>query len=92
VVHGQSTGTPDPSFTLSPPPGDILWCFGKVLVIAVAVILVHCDYGYRAGGGPAGVGVAFGRAVRTSFVVVNILDVFLTLAIWGTTTTVRISG
>ncbi len=92
VVYGQSTGTYDHYFNLFLPPVDILWSFGKVLVFAVTVILVHCYYGYRATGGPAGVGVAVGRAVRTSFVVFNILDVFLTLAIWGTTTTVRISG
>ena len=32
------------------------------------VMLIHCYYGYHASGGPAGVGVAVGRAVRTSIV------------------------
>ncbi len=92
TFYGQSPGTYDHYFDLFLPPVDILYSFGKVLVFAVAVILVHCYYGYRASGGPAGVGVAVGRAVRTSIVVFNVLDVFLTLAIWGTTTTVRIAG
>ncbi len=92
VFYGQSPGTYDHYFDLFLPPVDILYSFGKVLVFAVAVILIHCFYGYRASGGPAGVGVAVGRAVRTSIVVFNVLDVFLTLAIWGTTTTVRIAG
>ena len=46
----------------------MLWSFGKVLVFAVTVILIHCYHGYNASGGPAGVGVAVGRAVRTSIV------------------------
>ena len=63
-----------------------------MLVFAVVIILTHCYYGYRASGGPAGVGVAVGRAVRISIVAINIIDFFLSLAIWGATTTVRIAG
>ncbi|MPY86253.1 MAG: ABC transporter permease, partial [Actinophytocola sp.] len=48
-------------------------------------------YGYTASGGPAGVGAAVGRAVRTSIVAINVIDFFLSLAIWGATT-VRIAG
>ena len=68
------------------------WSFVKVLVFAVVIILIHCYYGYTASGGPAGVGVAVGKAVRTSIVAINIIDFFLSLAIWGATTTVRIAG
>jgi phospholipid/cholesterol/gamma-HCH transport system permease protein len=74
------------------PPGDVLWSFGKVLVFSVLVILVHCYHGYHATGGPAGVGIAVGRAVRTSIVVINVVDLLLSMAIWGTTTTVRLAG
>ena len=70
----------------------MLWSFGKVLVFAVVIIMIHCYYGYRASGGPAGVGVAVGRAVRTAIVTTALLDFFLSLAIWGATTTVRIAG
>ena len=90
--YGQSTGTYDHYFHLFLPPGDVLWSFGKVLVFAVVIILIHCYYGYTASGGPAGVGMAVGRAVRTSIVAINIVDFFLSLAIWGATTTVRIAG
>ncbi len=89
---GQSKGTYDHYFHLFLPPGDILWSFAKVLVFAVVIIGIHCYYGYTASGGPAGVGVAVGRAVRTSIVAVNVIDFFLSLAIWGATTTVRIAG
>jgi phospholipid/cholesterol/gamma-HCH transport system permease protein len=89
---GQSSGTYDNTFNQYLPPVDVLWSFGKVLVFAVVVILIHCYYGYNASGGPAGVGVAVGRAVRTSIVAINVIDLFLSMAIWGATTTVRLAG
>ncbi len=90
--YGQSKGTYDHYFHLFLPPVDVLWSFGKVMIFAVVIILIHCYYGYTASGGPAGVGMAVGRAVRTSIVAINIVDFFLSLAIWGTSTTVRIAG
>jgi phospholipid/cholesterol/gamma-HCH transport system permease protein len=92
VYYGQSTGTYDHYFHLFLPPGDVLWSFGKVLVFSVIIVLIHCYYGYHASGGPAGVGTAVGRAVRTAIVAINVVDFFLSLAIWGATTTVRIAG
>src|SRR3954469_995554 len=89
---GQSTGTYDHYFNEFLPPGDVVWSFGKVLVFAVTVILIHCYHGYTASGGPAGVGVAVGRAVRTAIVVINVIDLFLSMAIWGSSTTVRWAG
>jgi phospholipid/cholesterol/gamma-HCH transport system permease protein len=89
---GQSAGTYDHYFDLFLPPGDVLWSFGKILVFSVVVVLIHCYYGYNASGGPAGVGVAVGRAVRTSIVAINVIDLLLSMAIWGTTTTVRLAG
>lgn len=90
--YGQSAGTYDHYFTLFLPPGDVVWSFVKVLVFSVVIIGIHCWYGYTASGGPAGVGVAVGRAVRTSIVAINVVDFLLSFAIWGTTTTVRIAG
>ena len=92
LFYGQSTGTYDHYFNLFLPPVDVLWSFGKVLLFSIVIILTHCFYGYRASGGPAGVGVAVGRAVRTAIVTISLMDFFLSLAIWGTTTTVRIAG
>ncbi|MGH3433975.1 MAG: ABC transporter permease, partial [Thermocrispum sp.] len=91
-VYGQSAGTYDHYFSMFLPPGDVLWSFLKVIMFAVVVIMSHCYYGYTARGGPAGVGVAVGKAVRTSIVLIAVLDFFLSLAIWGSTTTVRIAG
>jgi phospholipid/cholesterol/gamma-HCH transport system permease protein len=90
--YGQSAGTYDYYFDRFLPPEDVLWSFGKVLVFAVTVILIHCYHGYNASGGPAGVGVAVGRAVRTSIVAINVVDLLLSMAIWGANTTVRLAG
>lgn len=92
VIYGESTGTYDHYFFQFLPQIDILWSFGKLIVLAIAVILIHCYYGYTASGGPAGVGRAVGRAIRTSIVTIVVADFFLTFAIWGSTTTVRITG
>ena len=43
-------------------------------------------------GGPAGVGVAVGRSVRNAIVLISVTDFFLSLAIWGATTTVKVAG
>ncbi|MGH3813884.1 MAG: MlaE family ABC transporter permease [Pseudonocardiaceae bacterium] len=92
VINGLPGGTYDHYFTLFLPVGDILWSYLKVLTFAFVIILVCCHYGYRATGGPAGVGIAVGRAVRACIVIVAIMDFFLTLAIFGTMTSVRVSG
>ncbi len=91
-LNGQSSGTYDHYFTTFLPPGDVLWSFAKVLIFAIVVILIHCYYGYYASGGPAGVGVAVGRAVRTSIVAINVVDLLASMAIWGTNVTVRLAG
>ncbi|MGH3696388.1 MAG: MlaE family ABC transporter permease [Pseudonocardiaceae bacterium] len=92
AINQLPGGTYDHYFTLFLPVSDVLWSYVKVLVFAFVIILVCCHYGYRASGGPAGVGIAVGRAVRACIVIVAITDFFLTLAIFGTTTSVRVAG
>ena len=92
LFNGQSPGTYNHYFGLFLSPVDVVWSFVKVLIFSTMVILIHCYYGYRAKGGPAGVGVAVGRAVRAAIVVINVVDFFMSLAIWGATTTVRVTG
>ena len=89
---GQSAVTYDHYFTTFLPPQDVLWSFAKVLIFAIVVIMIHCYYGYYASGGPAGVGVAVGLAVRTSIVAINVVDLLASMAIWGTNVTVRLAG
>ncbi|MQA60400.1 MAG: ABC transporter permease [Actinophytocola sp.] len=90
--YSQSAGTYDHYFELFLPKGDVFISFAKVLVFAVIIIMSHCYYGYTASGGPAGVGVAVGKAVKTTIVVVALVNFFLGFGIWGTDTSVRIAG
>lgn len=92
MLQGQSTGSFDHYFHLFLPPEDVIYSFVKVIIFAFVLVMIHCFYGFTASGGPAGVGVAVGRAVRTTIVVVAILNFFVGLALWGTTTTVRVAG
>jgi phospholipid/cholesterol/gamma-HCH transport system permease protein len=87
-----SSGTYLHYFHLFLPPLDIFYSLIKAIVFAVVVTLIHCYYGYNATGGPAGVGVASGRAIRTSIVTVVVLNLFLSLIFWGGGDTVRIAG
>ncbi|AEW95590.1 MULTISPECIES: MlaE family ABC transporter permease [Streptomycetaceae] len=91
-VNGQSQGTYDHYFNLFLSPQDVLLSALKVLIFSVIVILAHCYYGFHAKGGPAGVGIAVGRSVRNAIVIISVTDFFLSLAIWGATTTVRVAG
>ena len=67
-IFGQSAGTYDHYFKVFLPAEDVFYSFLKLIVLAVLVILIHCYYGYSASGGPAGVGLAVGKAIRTSIV------------------------
>jgi phospholipid/cholesterol/gamma-HCH transport system permease protein len=88
----QSSGTYHHYFTEFLPKSDIFISFGKVMVFALIIILFHCYYGYRATGGPAGVGTAVGRSVRMVITTIVAVDLLLDLAIYGSQVTVRIAG
>ncbi|HJT94990.1 MAG TPA: ABC transporter permease, partial [Mycobacterium sp.] len=68
AVYGQSTGVYDHYFNTFLNPIDIIWSFSLAIMMATVIMLVHTYYGFTASGGPAGVGEAVGRAVRTSLI------------------------
>src|SRR3954453_11348309 len=91
-LFGQSSGTYHHYFMQFLPKSDIFISFGKVMAFALVIILTHCYYGYRSSGGPAGVGVSVGRAVRLVITTIVVMDLLLDLALYGTQVTVRIAG
>lgn len=88
----QSSGTYSHYFSVFLVPEDIAWSFLKAMLMAVAVMSIHCYHGFFAQGGPAGVGQAVGRAVRTSLVAVMVIDLLLDLAIYGGPTPIHIAS
>ena len=91
-VYGQSTGVYDHYFNTFLNPTDLIWSFFQAVSMAVVIMLVHTYYGFTAAGGPAGVGEAVGRAVRTSLVASAVLIVFISLAIYGQSGNFNLSG
>ena len=89
---GLSPGVYDYYFGLFLPPIDLLYSLIKAVIFAVLVVLIHCWYGYNARGGPAGVGVAVGRAIRTSMMAIVVVNLLLSFVFWGTTTTASLTG
>ncbi|WP_216898170.1 MlaE family ABC transporter permease [Nocardia alni] len=92
VIYGQSAGVYDHYFSTFLIPSDILWSFVQAIFMALAVMMIHTYYGYHASGGPVGVGVAVGNAVRTSLVAVVTVTLLVSLAIYGTSGNFHLSG
>lgn len=91
-ILGLSQGVYDYYFNLFLPPIDLLYSLIKIVVFALLVVLIHCWYGYNASGGPADVGVAVGRAIRTSMMTIVVVNLLLSFLFWGTTTTASLTG
>ena len=91
-VNGQSAGLYDHYFNTFLIPSDLLWSFLQAIVMSIAVMLVHTYYGYNAHGGPVGVGIAVGQAVRTSLIVVVVITLFISLAVYGSQGNFNLSG
>jgi phospholipid/cholesterol/gamma-HCH transport system permease protein len=89
---GLPSGVYDYYFRLYLPVIDIVYSLAKAGIFAVVVALIHCYYGYHASGGPAGVGVAVGRAIRLSIVTIVLLNLVLSLIFWGGGSTVSLTG
>lgn len=92
VVLGQSGGLYSHYFTTFLNPVDLLWSFLQALLMALAILFIHTYYGYFASGGPSGVGVAVGIAVRTSLIVVVSVTLLISLAIYGANGNFNLSG
>ncbi|UXA11507.1 ABC transporter permease [Mycobacterium sp. SMC-8] len=92
AIYGQSSGVYDHYFNTFLNPTDIIWSFVQVVIMAVVIMLVHTYYGFTASGGPAGVGEAVGRAVRTSLISAVVVVLFLSLAIYGQSGNFHLAG
>ncbi|MFD3744065.1 MlaE family ABC transporter permease [Nocardia sp. NPDC058633] len=91
-LGGNGIGTYDHYFHQFLDPGDIVYSVLKAVAFVLVATFIQCHFGYIAAGGPEGVGVAAGRAIKMTIIVVVFLNLLLTLAIWGVDSGIRISG
>jgi phospholipid/cholesterol/gamma-HCH transport system permease protein len=92
VLFGQSGGLYDHYFNTFLNPIDLLWSFLQAVLMAITILLIHTYFGFFATGGPSGVGVAVGNAVRTSLIVVVSVTLLVSLAIYGSNGNFNLSG
>jgi phospholipid/cholesterol/gamma-HCH transport system permease protein len=83
VIYGQGSGVYDHYFGTFLNPTDLIWSFFQSVAMTLVIMLVHTFYGFTASGGPAGVGEAVGRAVRTSMVIAAVEIALISLAVYG---------
>lgn len=92
VLYGVPGGVYNHYFTQFIVGRDVVAAVLKVIVFGVAVILIHCYQGFFATGGPEGVGIASGRAIRASLVTIIALDMLMTILLWGFKSPIAFSG
>src|SRR5262249_33317837 len=83
AIYGQGSGVYDHYFGTFLNPTDLIWSFFQSVAMTLVIMLVHTFYGFTASGGPAGVGEAVGRAVRTSMVLAALEIGLISLAVYG---------
>ncbi len=91
-IYGQSRGVYEHYFSTFLRPTDLLWSFLAVLTMATGVMVVHTYYGFTATGGPAGVGEAVGRSVRSSMIVTAFVCLAISLSVYGQSGNFNLSG
>jgi phospholipid/cholesterol/gamma-HCH transport system permease protein len=92
LLFGQSAGLYDHYFDTFLNPIDILWSFLQAVCMAITVMLIHTYFGFFATGGPSGVGVAVGKAVRASLIAVVSVTLLVSLAVYGANGNFNLSG
>jgi len=73
-------------------PPDFLYSLIKAMVMATAIVLVGCYYGYNASGGPVGVGTATAKSMVLNLVLVHLIGMLGTQIFWGGNPNAPIGG
>ncbi len=92
VQSGQGSGTYLHYFNSFILSRDVAFSFFKVIVFVLLTTFIQCYYGFFASGGPEGVGIAAGHAIRLSIITIVFANLVMTLVFWGMTAGIRISG
>ena len=73
-------------------PPDLVYSLLKAMVMATAIVLVGCYYGYHASGGPVGVGTATAKSMVLNIVLVHLIGMLGTQLFWGANPRAPIGG
>lgn len=92
VISGGSTGAYLHYFTLMLSGTDILYSLLKAVIFVWIASTIQCYYGFYASGGPEGVGIAAGHAMRAAITVVIVVNMLLTMALWSVDAGARFGG
>lgn len=92
VISGGSIGPYLHYFTMMLSGKDIIYSVIKCVAFVWISSAVQCYYGFYASGGPEGVGVAAGHAMRASITIVIILNMLMTMALWSIDAGARFGG
>ena len=89
---GGSPGSYFHYFSLMLAGRDIVFSLIKAVVFVWIASTIQCYYGFYASGGPEGVGVAAGHGMRASITVMIMVNMLLTMALWGVDAGARFGG
>jgi phospholipid/cholesterol/gamma-HCH transport system permease protein len=73
-------------------PTDFLYSLIKGMVMATAIVLIGCYYGYNAENGPVGVGTATAKSMVLNLILVNLIGMLGTQIFWGANPRAPIGG
>jgi phospholipid/cholesterol/gamma-HCH transport system permease protein len=73
-------------------PVDLTFSLIKGMVMATAIVVVGCYYGYTASGGPVGVGTATAQSMVVNVILVHIIGMLGTVVFWGSNPRAPIGG
>ncbi|MFD1811079.1 MlaE family ABC transporter permease [Rhodococcus gannanensis] len=92
MLLGQSAGLYDHYFATFLNPIDLLWSFVQAILMGLTILLIHTYFGFFATGGPSGVGIAVGNAVRTSLIAIVSVTLLVSLVVYGSNGNFNLSG
>ncbi len=92
IISGGSMGGYLHYFGLMLSGTEIFYSIIKCVIFVAIASVLQCYYGFYAGGGPEGVGVAAGHAMRAAITVVVIVNMLLTMAMFSLSAGARFGG
>lgn len=92
ILSGSSVGSYLHYFGIGVSGIDVVYSVIKTVVFVWLASTIQCYYGFYASGGPEGVGIAAGHAMRAAITIVIVVNMLLTMALWSVDSGARFGG